>query len=492
MRFLMRSLAGLMLAALTIGLLGLAVGVLRQAAADREAAAGDRGPGSERVYAVSVATLAPETATPVLTAYGDVSSARELELRAATSGTLTELAAGFRDGGAVAAGEVLWRIDPADARAALALAENDVAAARAEEAEAAVALELAREELAAAERQRDLRRQSRDRSDDLSSRGVGTTTDLETAEIALSTAEQTLAGRRMALAQAEARIERAAIARARTVIARDEAERSLDDTVARAPFAGRLVEVAAVPGRLVSENEQLGVLLDPAALEVAFRLSNAEFARLTDGDGGAQPLPITAVLDIGGIALDVPGVIDRASAAVGEGATGRLVYARLDPAGPGLVRPGDFLTVRIEEPPLENVAVVPATAVSPDRRIFLVGSDDRIEAVEIDVLRRDGDAVVIGGAPFGRTFVTERLPQIGPGVRVRPVLRTPEASARAVTGSESTMVRLSPERRAGLIAAVEANERLPKADRARLLAALEAEAVPQAMLDRLEPRQSGG
>jgi len=294
------------------------------------------------------------------------------------------------------------------------------------------------------------------------------------------------------LAQAEARIERAAIARARAEIARDEAKRALRDTVARAPFAGRLADVTAVPGRLVSENEQLGLLIDPAALEVSFRLSNAEFARLTDADGAVRPLPVTASLDVDGIPLEVPGELDRSSAATGEGRTGRLVYARLAPERPGLLRPGDFLTVRIEEPKLTDVAVVPATAVSAEARIWLVGADDRIEGAEVDVLRRDGDRVILGGVPFGRTFVTERLPRIGPGVRVRPVSPGPDAAAAAAADADGTMVRLSPERRAGLIAAVEANRRLGDADRARLLAALAAEEVPQAMVDRLEARRSGG
>ena len=84
MRFLMRSLAGLTLLVLTLGLLGLAVGSIRQALALREAAATGGRTAEERVFAVSVARLEPRTVAPVLTAYGDLQSARQLELRAAT------------------------------------------------------------------------------------------------------------------------------------------------------------------------------------------------------------------------------------------------------------------------------------------------------------------------------------------------------------------------------------------------------------------------
>ncbi|HPG23216.1 MAG TPA: efflux transporter periplasmic adaptor subunit, partial [Amaricoccus sp.] len=254
MRFLMRSLAGLTLLVLTLGLLGFAVGSIRQALALREAEATGGRTAEERVFAVSVDRLEPRTVAPVLTAYGDLQSARQLELRAATAGTLMEIAPGFRDGGRVTAGEVLYRIDPAEAEAALALAESDLAAARAEEAEAGVGLDLARQEAAAADRQRDLRAQALARAQDLRNRGVNTAADLEAAELALATAEQAATGRRLAEAQAEARIERAGIATTRAGIARDEAARDLANTVERAPFDGLVADVSAVPGRLVSVN----------------------------------------------------------------------------------------------------------------------------------------------------------------------------------------------------------------------------------------------
>ncbi len=423
----------------------------------------------------------------MLTAYGDLQSARQLELRAATAGTLMEIAPGFRDGGRVAAGEVLYRIDPAAAETRLALAESDLAAARAEEAEARIGLDLAREEAAAADRQRDLRAQALTRAEDLRGRGVNTAADLEAAELALATAEQASTGRRLAQAQAEARIERAGIAITRAGIARDEAARDLDNTVEIAPFDGLVADVSAVPGRLVSVNEQLGVLLDPAALEVAFRVSKAEFSRLADASGEVLPLAVTASLEVEGIELSVPGRIDRAGVSVGAGQTGRLIYARLDEGPSGLLRPGDFLTVRVAEPDLEQVAVLPAAAVGPEGRILLVGPDNRLEEVAARVVRRQGAETIVAEVPFGREYVTVRQPQLGPGVLVRPV--GPEAAAGA---APEAMVRLSPERRAGLIAAVEANGRMPTEAKARILAALEAEEVPQSMVDRLETRRSGG
>ena len=142
------------------------------------------------------------------------------------------------------------------------------------------------------------------------------------------------------------------------------------------------------------------------------------------------------------------------------------------------------MTVRVEEPSLTGVAVLPATAVDAEGGVLLLGEDGRLEAARVTVLRRQGDAVIVADAPFGREFVTERQPQLGAGILVRPLRDgAPEAEA---------MVRLSPERRAGLIEAVRANGRMPEEAKARILATLESDEVPAAMVDRLESRRSGG
>ncbi len=484
MRFAMRSLFGMMLLVLTLGLLAMAVGQITGALATRDARERGGAPARERVFAVNVAKLEAVTARPVLTAWGDLRSARTLELRAAAGGTLVELAPGFRDGGRIAEGEALWRIDPADAETALDLARSDHAAAVAEEAEARAGLALAREERAASDRQRDLRAQALARAEDLSGRGVGTAAALEDAELALATAEQAVTGRRLALAQAEARIGRAAIAASRAAIGVAEAERRLADTVATAPFDGVLTETDAVLGRLVTVNEKLGVLLDPTALEVAFRVSNGDFARIADAGGDVLPLAVTATLAADGTEVAVAGRIDRTGASSAAGQSGRLIYARLDTDRLGLMRPGDFMTVRVEEPLLADVAVLPATAVDAEGGLLLVGDDGRLEAARVSVLRRQGDEVIVADAPFGRDYVTERQPQLGAGILVRPL--------RGGAPEAETMVRLSPERRAGLIEAVRANGRMPEEAKARILATLQGDEVPAAMVDRLESRRSGG
>ena len=481
MRFITRSLTGLLLLSLTLGLLILAGSNLFRALEDRANGDQQRSQVQEREFAINVDVLTATTAIPQITAYGEIESWRTLELRAAVQGQLVELAQEFRDGGQVESGDRLVRIDPADAEAALQLAEAGVTEAAVEQTEAEDALELARDEVKASTYQRDLRAQALVRQNDLLARGAGTSAAVETAELALSNAEQVLVGRRQALAQASTRIDRAGIELTRARINHSEAKRALEETELKAPFDGVLSDVTAVRGRLVSTNEQLGVLIDPKALEVAFRVTSAQYSRLIDHNGQLKPLPIVATLSLDGIPIEVKGAIDRAGAEVGEGQTGRLLYARLEGRGLNALRPGDFMVVTIEEPPLENIAVIPASAATNDGRILLIGDGDRLAEVQVTILRRQGDFLMVSDVPFGKEYATERLPQIGEGVKVRPVRPGDDMQ-------EAEMVTLDPDRRAKLIAAVEANAGMPAEARERVLAQLQKDEVSAETVARIEGR----
>ena len=109
---------------------------------------------------------------------------------------------------------------------------------------------------------------------------------------------------------------------------------------------------------------------------------------------------------------------------------------------------------------------------------------DRLEALPVDVLRRQGDQVMIAAASLaGREVVAERTPLLGQGVAVTPL--RPDAAPGQVAAASDTMVSLSPERRAALVVQVEADAKLPADAKARLLAELSADRVPAATLARL-------
>lgn len=488
MRFFRRALVGLVLAALTLGLLTLAGLTVRQAVEDSAAARSAPPPVRERVFSANVVTAETAEVVPQMTVYGEVRSRRTLELRSPRAGTVVDLAPGFEDGARVTAGQVLWRLDPADATAQRDLAQADLARAEAEAREAARALTLARDDLAAAEAQAALRAQATARQADLRARGAGSDAAVETAALAQSSADQAVLSRRAALAQAEARLDQSAVALDRQRIVLAEAERALSETVVRAEFDGILNGANLVRGRILSGNERVAELIDPAALEVAVRLSTAQYGRLLDGAGALAPLPVSVTLDVAGAEIAAQGRLARASAAVGEGQTGRLVFAALDGGAAGF-RPGDFVTLRIAEPALPAAVVLPATALGADGMVLALGPDDRLEALPATLLRRQDDSVILSAEGIaGREIVTERSPLLGAGIRVRP-MRGAEAPENEQAAAE--FVTLTPERRAALVAQVEGNARMPAEVKARILAQLAEDRVPAQVVARLESRGGG-
>jgi len=485
MRFLRRSLVGLFMVAVTAGLLAWAGQSIWSAVQARLANTPTERPARERVFAVDVVTLTPQTLRPALTAYGEVRSRRTLELRAEATGRIVALHPGFEEGGRVAAGALLLKVDPSDAQSARDVARTDLDAAEADLRDAARTLDLAREELTATEEQTRLRRKALDRQKDLRTRGVGTDAAVEEAELAAAAADQAVVVRRQAVAAAEAAQESARTDLARAHIALADAERDLADTELHAPFAGTLSDVNAVEGGVVAVNERVADLIDPDALEVSFRVSTVQYSRLLDAGGELNDLPVTATLDVYGADLEAEGRITRSSGAVAEGQVGRLLYARLDRAAG--FRPGDFVTLRVQEAPLNGVARLPAAAVDAKSEVLVLGEDDRLEPARVELLRRQGDDVIVRAVGiYGRKVVAERTPLLGAGIKVRPL----ENDAARIA-DEPEMVQLTPQRRAALIAFVDGNPMMPEEAKARVKAQLEQDRVPARMVERIESRMGG-
>lgn len=417
MRFFIRALVGFVILALCAGTL--AYGVKRYSDARTQASQErPKKPAPERVYTVSDLVLEPTTATPVMTAYGTVQAGRTLELRAAQPGRIVDMARNFRNGVEIAAGEMLLRIDPADTRSREADALAGLADARSREAQAAQSVSLARAELSSAQAQANLRKDALKRQVGLANRGVAARVTVETAQIALVSAQQAVISRQQALANAEKQLEQARLVIERADISVSTTRRDLSETAVVAPYAGVLTETSAALGRLVSSNETLGRLIDLNSLEVAFRLSDQQFARVLDGSGRLLSLKAEVWLSLGDRKIETDAVLDRIAATT-QTEGGRTVYATISGKEGSPLRPGDFVSIRITEPPLQNVAEIPARAATEDGRIFIIGDDNRLSVVTVKVMRRLADSLIIADAPFGQRIVAELRPQLGPGIKVQ-------------------------------------------------------------------------
>ncbi len=489
MRFLGRSLMGLILLSLTVGLLAWAGATLVSAVEARRSKTTQERPHRERVFSVNVVKVTASDIAPVLTKYGELRSLRTLDLRAPESGRIIRLAAEFAEGGRVQEGQFLAQIDPADALSVLEQAKADLQEAQNEVQDAAAALKLATRDLELAKAQAALRKRTLSRQKDLQKRGVGTDATVEAAELADAAAAQVVLSRQQAIQKAQARVKQASIRVKRLQISLKDAQRRLSDTRIVTPFPGTLDQVSVVAGGLVAKNERLAQLIDPSELEVAFRVSTSEYARLLTDDGGVVRAPVEVVLDVLGLDLTAHGVLSRESGAVGDGLTGRQLFAQLDDARG--FRPGDFVEVRLKEPTLKQVTLLPATALNAKQAVLVLGDDDRLEEVPVKLLRRQGNDVIVRAAELvGREVVAKRSPLLGAGIKVRP-LRADSAARSHDDPTDTATVVLEPERRARLVSFIKNNSDLPEDARKRMLTQLEKEAVPVRVVTRIEARMGG-
>jgi len=245
--------------------------------------------------------------------------------------------------------------------------------------------------------------------------------------------------------------------------------------------------VAAVVGGRVTANQLIATLIDTSQLEVAFRVSTAQYTRLLDADGNLINADASVRLDVLGVDLVSTATLSRESASVAEGQTGRLIFATM--AEPRGFRPGDFVTLSITEPPLDRVVLLPATAVAADNTVLVIGEDDRLSVADVEVLRRQGDDVIIRARGLnGADVVAERSPILGAGIKVNPIRRSADGE---VVAAEPDTVVLTPEQQAKLLSFIEGNTRMPQEAKARIVTQIQAGEISAETLARLESRMGG-
>jgi RND family efflux transporter MFP subunit len=221
------------------------------------------------VEATPVTERAAGTQAAVLNASGYVTARRRATVSSKITGKVIEV--NVEEGMAVREGQVLARLDDANVRAALMLAEAQVEAARRNVAENDVRLAEARLTLG--------RRQQ------LIKDGIATQADVDQAQ-----AEVDSISARIAFAREQVRVAERQVA----VQATD-----LDNTIIRAPFSGVAISKDAQPGEMVSPvsagggftRTGISTIVDMRSLEIEVDVNEAYINRVAPRQG------VSAVLD---------------------------------------------------------------------------------------------------------------------------------------------------------------------------------------------------
>ena len=357
-----------------------------------------RGGRPVEVETAVVRSAAEAGTASVLDASGYVTARRIATVSSKITGKVREVM--IEEGQRVKEGEVLATLDDADARAERELAHSRLASAEASLAEARAQLALA---------EQDVRRLT-----------------------ALSQ-QQLIAAQQLdaAIAQRDTARSRLATVQRNVQVARDQVDIAVlgtDNTVIRAPFSGVIVTKAAQPGEMISPisggggsiRTGIGTLVDMDSLEVQVDVNEAYIGRV-------QPkMPVEAVLNaypdwkIPGEVIAIVPTADRSKATVKVRIALRSKDPRivpdmgvrvsfLDTARPGAAKP--------------TGVIVPTRAVveADGKKFAFVVADGKARRVEVATgEERDADLRVTSGLKEGDVVVLSPPEGLKDGGRVAP------------------------------------------------------------------------
>jgi RND family efflux transporter MFP subunit len=333
----------------------------------------------------------------VLNASGYVTARRRATVSSKVTGKVIEV--NVEEGMAVREGQVLARLDDAQPRAALALAQAQVESARRAVRENEVRLNLARITLA--------------RSNTLMKNGALTQADLDTATAEVDATEARIAALREQISVAERQV--------------DLQRTDLDNTIIRAPFSGVAISKDAQPGEMVSPVSAGGgftrtgicTMVDMNSLEIEVDVNESYVNRVQAGQG------VTAVLDaypdwqIPAKVITLVPTADRQKATV----LVRIGFQALDPRIlPDMGIKVTFLRPAGDATPVARSAVlVPASAVRKEGEssIVFVVRDGVAERRAVRVGGTDGDRLeVLAGLAAGDRVILSPAVDLADGVQV--------------------------------------------------------------------------
>ena len=381
----------------------------------------ERRPVFTTTYTIDTATAARTSYRPVFTAYGQTVAARSVDLRALVGGEIVAVSPNLQAGARVEEGEALVSIDRFQYEGAVVEAQSGLAEAKARIAQGEARIAAERSKEAALLEQLKLAEDDLERAQRLRQRRQGTQQQVDARQLTVSQRRQAKDAMEQTIDVETAGLEQLRATLPRLEFAVSRAERNLESTVLKAPFAGIVRTAAAEPGRLVSANDVVVSLYDADSIEVGFTLNDARYGRLQASDEPLIGRAVSVIWSVGGRAYRYPAVIERLGADIASARGGVEVFARLSglgEAGRPPIRPGAFVEVEVPDVEYADVFALPDTALFGDK--VYVNVDGKLEGRTVEVAAFADDRVLVrSGIEPGDRVLTTRITEVGEGLSVR-------------------------------------------------------------------------
>lgn len=358
-------------------------------------------PSFSLVQSVEATKLTRSDYQVIVHSQGSVRPSRETSVVPEVTGIIRGVSPNFVVGGYIKAGEMLVEIDRRDYEIALSQMNANYAQSSA----------LLQEELARAGQA----------TQDWKSLGRKGKPSALTARV------PQVAAARASLAAAQAQIE--------------QAELDLERTRLLAPYDGRVLEKSIDEGEFVTRGAALGRIYSMSSADIRLPLSSRQLTHLSiPGSGAIAPSPVTLSATVGGQDTQWEGSLVRSE---GVDAASQQLYVVSQISDPfketseqaGL-QIGQFVTADIMGNTLQNIFVIPRSAIRERNEVLIVDSENQLQKRNVTIGWSDDEfAAVTAGLEDGEVLTLTALGAVTNGTQVKATIdgEKPPAGQRGET-----------------------------------------------------------
>ena len=368
--------------------------------------------------------------------FGTVRPKRELSIVPEVSGKVVERSPGFRTGGFIKKGDLLFQIDPADYELAIDRRKAEIAQLRADIARLRQEEKNHQADLEIAERHLELVSQERERNSRLRRQGVISSGQYDQSQQNFLRQERTVQSIKnvLALLPVQLRQKRAALSASRSELQR--AVLQLSRTMLVSPFDARVRETSLDAGDFAAAGQSVGKIYDVSVLEVPVSLP-VEDARwvFRRNQGAAFPrsqeevkpfLPTARVSwSQFGEKVEWRGRVSLVDSGLDESTRALTLVVEIpEPIEnwmPGERPPlfvGMFVEVKIKGVTMPDVFVIPRAALRERDHVYLL-DEGTLRIQKVEVIRKGQDGVVIrNGVNENARIIISAIPDPVSGMRL--------------------------------------------------------------------------